>query len=141
MISFTEAVSLAAKKHARQTDKAGEPYLGHLLRVADRLDDETARIVAVLHDILEDTDTTEDELRACGVDDEIIDAVRVLTHRKHVSNDDYLQAIAKHPLARRVKLADLADNSDPVRLARLPEETRTRLESKYRYAIEQLSKV
>jgi len=139
MISYSEAVSLAKRKHALQTDKVGEPYLGHLLRVADRLRDETARIAAVLHDILEDTDATEDELHAFEVDEEIIEAVRILTHQKHIPYDDYLQAIAEHPLARQVKLADLADNMDADRLSRLAEETRTRLEKKYRYALDRLT--
>lgn len=124
------AFEVALNAHAGQTDKLGEAYIAHVVRVAARLETETERCVALLHDVLEDTSTTAEEI-ADRFGDEIATAVQVMTKDASAGYEDYLKAVAAHPLARRVKCADLADNSDPARLGRLDEATRTRLDAKY----------
>jgi hypothetical protein len=123
---------IATEAHAGQLDKAGRPYIDHPRRVADRLEDLQAQAVAWLHDVLEDTALTADDLRSRGVDDVVIHGVRLLTRTD--GDDDYLARIAADPPARAVKLADIADNTDPVRTALLDPETRARLAAKYDHA-------
>jgi (p)ppGpp synthase/HD superfamily hydrolase len=129
----TTADSLIDRVHAGQVDKAGMPYVGHLRRVASYVDpgDPLATITALLHDSLEDTPLTAADLADEGMPAQVIEAVELLTRRGDQSSDDYYRAIRGHPLAREVKLADLADNSDPARLAQLPDATRARLMRKY----------
>ncbi len=131
------ARAIAEKAHADQVDKAGEPYIGHPAHVAASVEGDKAKAVAWLHDVVEDTSTTFDDLRAAGVDDEVLVALELLTHDKSAPYMEYVAAIKKNDLARTVKLADLAHNSD---LSRLPEVTETDLRrvEKYRQAIEVL---
>lgn len=120
---------IATEAHAGQIDKAGSPYIDHPRRVAARLTDLRAQAVAWLHDVIEDTDVTPDDLRGAGIDDDVIAAVQLLTR----TGDDgaYYARIAADPLAREVKLADIADNTDPERTALLDPATRGRLAEKY----------
>lgn len=112
------AIELAAGAHHGQTDKAGEPYLWHVLRVGTSLlPDVDAAVAGILHDVLEDCPYTADDLAAAGVADPVIVALRLLCRDKHQPYEAYIAALAPHPLARKVKLADLADNLDPRRLA------------------------
>lgn len=129
----TTADELIDQAHAGQVDKAGLPYVGHLRRVASYVDtqDPPAVASALLHDTLEDTSLTAAELADRGIPAPVIEAVELLTRHDDQSPDDYYQAIRRNPLAREVKLADLADNSDPARLAQLPDATRNRLIQKY----------
>jgi hypothetical protein len=124
---------LAETAHAGQLDKAGAPYFGHLQRVAGYTDpaNPLAQAAAFLHDSIEDTPLTTEDLARQGIPAAAIEAIALLTRRPEQAPDDYYRAIKDHPLAREVKLADLADNSDPGRLARLPQEQRTRLAAKY----------
>ncbi|MBF0178798.1 MAG: bifunctional (p)ppGpp synthetase/guanosine-3',5'-bis(diphosphate) 3'-pyrophosphohydrolase [Magnetococcales bacterium] len=116
MATLEAAIALAVTAHKGQVDKVGQPYILHPLRLMLRLDEEEERIVAVLHDVVEDTDVTLDDLRAMGFSPMVIDALDRLTHRPEESYDDYLQKILPHPLARKVKLLDLEDNMDIRRL-------------------------
>jgi hypothetical protein len=130
------ALAIARIVHHGQTDKAGEPYIGHVLRVMGRLQDEEQRIVAALHDVLEDGPKrgwpiTPDHLRAAGVSPEVLGAVVTITHPKGEADEPYWVRVAANPLARAVKLADIADNTDPERLARLKPSVRDRLVEKY----------
>jgi (p)ppGpp synthase/HD superfamily hydrolase len=139
-VSEQEVLNLAdryaAERHAGQTDKTGEPYIGHPRRVAGRLATPTQKAVALLHDVLEDTGTTREDLRDVGFPDIVIEAVDRLTRRTDESFDDYLHRVAGSELASAVKRADIADNADPERLARIPDpETRARLTEKYRRAL------
>lgn len=123
---------LAEAHHDGQVDKAGQPYLGHILRVAERvshLDDEVIG-AALLHDILEDTAATEDDLVAAGIPATVIEAVVLLT-KTGGPLDAYYARIREHPVALAVKLADIADNADPARQAQLAPEVRERLTRKY----------
>ena len=131
------ARAIAEKAHADQVDKAGEPYIGHPAHVAASVEGDKAKAVAWLHDVVEDASTTFDDLRAAGVDDEVLAALELLTHDKSAPYMEYVAAIKKNDLARTVKLADLAHNSD---LSRLPEVTEADLRrvEKYRQAMEVL---
>ncbi len=140
-MAFTleDAIVLASRSHAGQTDKLGEPYILHPIRVMSKLADQTARIVAVLHDVIEDTSVSIDEIRQAGASQEIIDALLVLTKDEEKDYTQYLRDVKENPLARMVKLADIEDNEDPERLNKLPVETRKRLRNKYSKAREELS--
>jgi (p)ppGpp synthase/HD superfamily hydrolase len=110
-----DAIALAARAHRGQKDRAGEPYVLHVLRVMLRQQDETARIAGVLHDVVEDTPTTLADLRAAGYGEEICDAVDCLTRRSGEPYERMIARVAGNAVARRVKLADLEDNMDPRR--------------------------
>jgi len=134
------AIELATRAHAGQVDKAGAPYIEHPLRVMKRLPpgDFEGRIVAVLHDVLEDTEVERADLEAAGFSAAVCDALRALTHRDGEPNRIYWARVADDPLARRVKLADIADNSDESRLSKLPPDVAARLRAKYARAREAL---
>lgn len=128
------ARAIAEKAHAGQVDKLGEPYIGHVGRVAGFMaGDPSAEAVAWLHDVLEDTEVTAADLRSAGIDDEVIAAVEAITRRDGEREESYLARVSGNPLARKVKLeADLRDNADPDRVARLPGDVRASLAAKYR---------
>ncbi|MDR3068023.1 MAG: HD domain-containing protein [Cellulomonas sp.] len=129
------ARQIATRAHAGQRDKAGHPYLGHPARVADRVaasgGDERAVAAAWLHDVLEDTDTTADDLLDQGVLADVVAAVVALTHTADEPPERYFARINADPLALQVKHADLADNTDPARTAELDATTAARLAAKY----------
>ncbi|MDN3355112.1 HD domain-containing protein [Actinomadura sp. DC4] len=131
MFAVEEAIALARKAHAGQTDKAGRPYIDHPLRVMHRLTGEHERMAAILHDVLEDTPTTAEDLRTAGCPEPVIAAVRALTKNPGEPLEDSMARAAENPIARAVKRADIADNSDPARLALLDEPTARRLRHKY----------
>ena len=130
----TIAQAIARKAHAGQTDKAGAPYIEHPAHVAAQVSGDKAKATAWLHDVVEDTPTTLDDLRAAGVDDDVIDAPELLTHDKSVPYLDYVSNLKHNDLARTVKLADLTHNSDLSRLAKVTDADRERVQ-KYRLAI------
>lgn len=130
-ITVKEADTLAYKWFFGKTDKAGEPYIGHCRRVAARCTTDDEKIVALLHDVLEDLPVEPYELLDRGVTGRQLIALLFLYHRPGQPYDDYITQLETDQLARTVKLADIADNSDPERLARLPEETQRRLRRKY----------
>lgn len=132
---ITEAESLAREAHDGQVDKAGQPYATHPARVADRVagDDELVAI-AWLHDVVEDTPITLEDLRHRGFPETVVAAVDALTKRDDEPKADYYARVAANGRALKVKHADLADNSDPERLAALDRATRERLQEKYRNA-------
>ena len=140
-MAFTleDAIILAGKNHAGQKDKLGEPYILHPIRVMSKLSDPAAQVVAVLHDTIEDTALTIDEIRKAGASEEIIEALTLLTKEKGKDYAQYLSDVAKNPLAKMVKLADITDNSDPERLNKLPADIRKKLQAKYSKAKELLS--
>ncbi|AWM39551.1 Bifunctional (p)ppGpp synthase/hydrolase RelA [Gemmata obscuriglobus] len=111
MATFDRAVQIAAAAHAGQVDKEGQPYLLHVLRVALAVADPEARIAAVLHDVVEDTAVTLEQIRAEGFSPAVVEAVRVLTRRHGAPYAEYVIGLKANALARAVKLSDLADNS------------------------------
>lgn len=137
-MSIGAAFELALTAHAGQVDKSGEPYIAHVTRVAAAVQGPDAVTVALLHDVVEDCDVTNEVIgRAFG--SRIARAVDAITKRDGETRASYLARVSADPLARIVKLADLADNSAPARLARLDEATRSRLEEKYAAARAALS--
>ncbi len=119
MPSLEDAIALAVSAHRGQQDKVGQPYVLHPLRVMLCCETETARIVAILHDVIEDTPHTLAELRALGYSEEVLQALDCLTRRAGESYEAFIQRVKGNALARRVKLADLADNMDIRRLPAL----------------------
>ncbi len=134
------AADIAEQVHANQQDKAGRPYVEHVQRVATYVDptNESAIAAALLHDTIEDTALTPADLTGAGIPTEVVDAVNLLTRREDQPAADYYAQISRHPLALEVKLADLADNTDPQRLALLPEDRQEKLRRKYATAYQAL---
>ena len=118
MSTLENAMSIAVTAHKGQVDKAGKPYILHPLRLMFKMNSESEMIAAVLHDVVEDTDWTFEMLKAEGFGEEVLDALRLLTHDKKVPYKNYLEAIKTNKIALRVKIADLEDNLDIKRIAR-----------------------
>ena len=125
MLSYNEqfqiALELAVEKHKNQTDKAGNPYILHPLHVMENVNSKEGKIVAILHDIIEDTDVTEDYLLKIGLSKRIVDAVVALTRSEDKNYQEYIKNLSSNPLAKEVKLADLEHNMDLKRLPTLEE--------------------
>jgi len=131
------AEKFAEMKHRGQVDKAGVPYIEHPRAVAGKVLGEKEKVVAWLHDTVEDTGATIDEIRDL-FGDEIADAVRVITHERGVPYLEYIKGIRGNELARKVKLADLEHNMDLTRLPVVNDMDLERLE-KYKKAVEILT--
>ena len=120
MATLERAIAIAAEAHAGQVDKAGKPYILHPIRVMMSVSGNNERVVAVLHDVLEDCpEWTPERLRAEGFGDHIIEALDRLTRRKGESYEDFIRR-CQGPLSQRVKIADLHDNMDPIRTTLIP---------------------
>lgn len=117
MATLERAVEIAARAHAGQRDKAGEPYILHPLRVMLSLGGEHERMAAVLHDVVEDIPVTLEDLAREGFPPEVLEAIDALTKRNGERRPDAAARAVRNPIARAVKLADLKDNMD---LSRLP---------------------
>ena len=130
---FAIADQICQRAHAGQFDKAGNSYVDHPRRVAAYVEPgrRWAAAAALLHDVLEDSSLTAANLAAQGIPREVIETVQLLSRNRDVPDDEYYRRIRAHPDALEVKLADLADNTDPARLARLQQPDRDRLISKY----------
>lgn len=138
MSTLENAIALAVEAHRGQLDKSGNPYILHPLRVMFRLESELERIVGILHDVVEDTPYTFDDLRAMGYSDEVIVALDGVTRREQESYEEFVNRSQAHPVSRRVKLADLEDNMDVRRLKSEPTEKDFERLKRYRRAWEQL---
>jgi (p)ppGpp synthase/HD superfamily hydrolase len=117
--TLEDAIIIATNAHFKQVDKSSEPYILHVLRCLlnlGRRATETERIVAVLHDVVEDTDWTLKHLEEARFSQEVLAAVETLTHLPNEPYTSYIDRIALNPLAIKVKLADLKDNMDPERI-------------------------
>lgn len=127
MPTLEDAILLAVEAHRGQTEKGGNPYILHPLRVMFRLESETDRIVGVLHDVIEDTRYTLQDLRSIGYPEPLLQALDCLTRRETETYEEFITRIRANPLARRVKLADLEDNMDVRRLPGLTDKDAERL--------------
>lgn len=128
------AIAVALEAHAGQVDRYDRPYILHPLALMTAVEGEPAQMAAALHDVVEDSAITLDDLRAEGFPAEVLEAVRLLTHDKErQSYEDYVRAIRPNRLARQVKLADLQHNMDIRRMSAVTPEDAPRLE-KYRRA-------
>ena len=119
---FFKALTIATKAHEGQTDKAGEQYILHPITVASQLEDETDQIVALLHDVLEDTSVSKEEL-ATDFGEEIMEALDYLTKRDDENYFDYIRRAGQNPIAKRVKKADLLHNMELGRLDAFSDES------------------
>lgn len=138
MNKYELALKIATEAHKGQVDKAGVPYINHPLTVASLVDTEEEKIVALLHDTIEDTNITEQDLLNYGFSNKIVEAVKLLTHNKNVPYMVYVAKIKDNELARKVKIADLTHNSDLSRLKEITEKDKKRYE-KYQKALLYLS--
>jgi (p)ppGpp synthase/HD superfamily hydrolase len=118
MSTIERAIELAAREHAGDTDKAGNPYIFHPLRVMFAVSAPFEKMAAVLHDLVEDTPVTLNDLENEGFHPEVVAAVEALTKRPGERRIEAASRAAQNPIARVVKLADVADNMD---LGRIPE--------------------
>ena len=126
------AMQIAYSAHHGQVDKAGVPYIFHPLHLAEQMEEEISCCAALLHDTVEDTEITLEAL-AADFPPEVVEAVGLLTHEEGTDYYDYVRAIKADPIAVKVKLADIAHNSDQTRLADcgMTEETKAYFRSKY----------
>jgi (p)ppGpp synthase/HD superfamily hydrolase len=138
MSNLERAIAIATEAHRGQKDKYGAPYILHPLRVMARVNSDAEKIVAVLHDVVEDTDWTLDRLRQEGFSAEVIEAIDRVTKREGEPYEDFVKRSGGNPLARRVKLADLEDNMDIRRLQTVTDKDIDRL-NKYLRAWRYLS--
>ena len=132
MSTIERAIEIALRAHAGQTDKAGAPYILHPLRLMLRMPTPPEMMIAVLHDVVEDSAITLGDLRQEGFSDEVIDAVSAVTRREGESYEAFVLRAAANPLGAKVKLADLEDNMDLLRLQDLGDRDLERLKRYHR---------
>lgn len=111
-----KAMNLCFQAHRNQTDKSGLPYVFHPFHLAEQMTDEITTVVALLHDVVEDSPYTLSDLEAMGFPAEALDAIALMTHNDNIPYLQYVAKIKRNPIARAVKLADLRHNSDLTRL-------------------------
>jgi (p)ppGpp synthase/HD superfamily hydrolase len=138
MSTLERAIEIAASAHAGQQDKAGAPYILHPLRVMLHVTDPVQRIAAVLHDVVEDTAWTLEQLRAEGFGDEVISAVDALTKREGEDYFAFVDRAGRDPVARAVKIADITDNLDVTRIVNVTDRDRARM-ARYERALARLT--
>jgi (p)ppGpp synthase/HD superfamily hydrolase len=137
---FEQALEIALKAHGGQRDKAGAPYILHPLRLAMRMEGTLDMSAALLHDVVEDSETSLDDLRIAGFPEQVIGAVDALTRRSGESYDDFIGRVGANAIARKVKLADLEDNMNMARLPGLQPKDLERL-AKYHRAYQTLKAI
>jgi (p)ppGpp synthase/HD superfamily hydrolase len=135
MPTLDDAITLAHRAHAGQVDKAGQPYITHPLRLMDAVATDEEKIVAVLHDVVEDSDVTINDLRAAGYSAAVVEAIACLTKREGEQYEAFIQRAASNVLAKKIKIVDLHDNMDMGRIAYPTKQDYARLE-KYRHALQ-----
>lgn len=133
------AIKLCFDAHKDQVDKSGMPYVLHPFHLAEQMEDEDTTVVALLHDVIEDTAYTLEDLKNMGFPRQILDALALMTHDDAVPYMEYVEAIRHNPIATAVKKADLRHNSDLTRLDVVDQKALDRVE-KYRRALELLEK-
>lgn len=129
-----QAMKLCFQAHKEQVDKSGLPYVFHPFHLAEQMTTEYETVVALLHDVVEDTPYTFEDLRQMGYPEPVLNALALMTHEDDIPYLDYVSALRHDPIARRVKLADLRHNSDLTRLDAVDARSLARVE-KYRKAI------
>ena len=137
MTNLEKAIAIAVEAHAGQVQKNGDPYVLHPLHLMMQMETEAEKIAAVLHDVVEDTEWSLADLQAEGFSDEVLVAIGLLTSQPHMTYEQFIEEIAPNPLARKVKLADIAHNMDVRRLPTITMKDVDRL-IQYRAAFERL---
>lgn len=135
MATLERALEIAARAHAGVKDKQGQPYILHPIRVMMGVDSDAARIVAILHDVIEDTDFTLDDIRGEGFSEPIVEALTLVTHPDGQSYADYVIACKPNMIACEVKLSDLRDNTSLTRMLLRAEQYQRDAERMQRYAL------
>ncbi|MGF1528921.1 MAG: HD domain-containing protein [Candidatus Competibacterales bacterium] len=138
MADLQRAMEIAVAAHKGQRQKNGQPYVLHPLGLMFAVTTADAKIAAVLHDVVEDSHWTLADLRAEGFSPQVVDALDCLTHREGEAYQDYIDRIATNRVARQVKLADLVDNMNLLRLPTFADQDAVRL-AKYHAAWRRLS--
>lgn len=133
-------INLAKEKHRHQRDKGGHPYIFHPIRVARRCKTIEEKTVAIMHDLIEDTDVTPEFLIAHGIPSDIVEAVKALTRNAGEEYMDFVERCSKNSIARCVKIADLTDNLDLSRLKSISDNDLQRVE-KYKRALAILKEI
>ncbi len=118
MSTLEKALIIAAEAHSGQTRKNGSPYILHPLAIMARVESVEAKMVAVLHDVVEDTEVSQEDLAGEGFSEEVLEAVFLMTHTPELSYEDYIERLKGNDLAREVKLADMRNN---INLLEIPE--------------------
>lgn len=130
MSTLARAIAIAAEAHVDQREKSGVPYILHPIRIMLRMSTEAEMMVAILHDVVEDTSWTLDQLRKEGFPEEVVEAVDCVTRRGTESYAEFVERARYNPVARKVKVADLEDNMD---IRRLPDVSDKSLERLKKY--------
>jgi (p)ppGpp synthase/HD superfamily hydrolase len=130
MSLLARAIAIAAQAHVDQREKSGAPYIMHPIRLMLRMNSETEMMVAILHDVVEDTPWTLDQLRQEGFPEEVLEAVDCVTRRSTETYAEFVERARYNPVARKVKVADLEDNMD---IRRLPDVSDKSLERLKKY--------
>ena len=125
--TLQDSIELATKHHKGQVDKGGKPYINHPIRVMKKMMFEDEKIIAVLHDIVEDTSITLQDLKDMGYNSDIVNSIDCLTKRNGESYDDFIERVITDTEASRVKLSDIEDNMDTNRLKKITKEDEKRL--------------
>ncbi len=136
-MDLERAIEIAATAHRGQADKASQPYILHPLRVMLACEGEATRIVAILHDVIEDSDWTPEALRAEGASDAILAALDTVTRRDDETYEEFIERAARNEIGRAVKIADLHDNLDLSRIAQPTRSDFARMD-RYRAALQRL---
>lgn len=118
-MNLTKAIEFAKTVFRDRRDEKGRPYIDHSMRVMDKMQTEEEKIVAILHDVVEDTEITLADLRALGLSREVMEALEILTRRKDMTYFDYIDDIHCNELASRVKIAEIEDNMDVTRVMKM----------------------
>lgn len=134
-----KALKLSFNAHKNQVDKTGAPYVFHPFHLAEQMTDEISTVCALLHDVVEDTEYTLEDIQKMGFPQEVIDVLKLLTHEESVPYMEYVEKIKENSIAKQVKLADLKHNSDLTRLDVIDKNALQRVK-KYKQAIELLLK-
>ncbi|MDD5981649.1 MAG: GTP pyrophosphokinase [Clostridium sp.] len=132
-----KALKFCFEAHKEQLDKSGMPYVFHPFHIADQMPDEDCTVVALLHDVMEDTEYGVEDLRVLGFSEAVLTALLLMTHDDDTPYLNYVAALKSNPIARTVKLADLKHNSDLTRLSIVTDKDVQRVE-KYNKAIQLL---
>ena len=129
-----KAMIIAYNAHMNQFDRAGVPYIYHPIHLAEQMDTEIECIVALLHDVVEDTDVTFEQLKK-EFSGEVIEVLKLLTHDKNTDYMEYIMKLKKNPIAKKIKIADIKHNLDETRLEKVTSKDIAR-RNKYKKALE-----
>lgn len=128
MATLEKAIQIAAEAHAGQKDKAGAAYILHPIRLMMRMQTEEEKMTAILHDVVEDSKWTIEKLREQGFSEPVLEAVESVTNRNGESYKEFIERAGGNPIARNVKIADLEDNMNILRIGKIKPKDLTRLE-------------